>query len=106
MGAQQLKDSLDRVAEFVRQWDEDQVVDFDTLSLEDMRAVTLLARRAVLAGDEYLTVEEIAVMMRVSKMTIYRMVERGEIPSLRFGRSFRIRRSDLETYLEGAHFNA
>jgi excisionase family DNA binding protein len=29
-------------------------------------------------------------MMRVSTMTVYRMVHSGEIPAIRFGRSFRI----------------
>ena len=38
----------------------------------------------------FLTVTEVAQMMRVSPMTVYRMVHSGEIPAIRFGRSFRI----------------
>jgi len=38
----------------------------------------------------FLTVAEVAEMMRVSKMTVYRMVHAGELPAIRFGRSFRV----------------
>ena len=38
----------------------------------------------------FLTVAEVADMMRVSKMTVYRMVHAGELPAIRFGRSFRV----------------
>ena len=34
----------------------------------------------------FLTVAEVAEMMRVSKMTVYRMVHAGELPAIRFGR--------------------
>ena len=38
----------------------------------------------------FLTVAEVAEMMRVSTMTVYRLVHSGELPAVRFGRSFRI----------------
>ena len=38
----------------------------------------------------FLTVQEVADVMRVSSMTVYRMVHSGEMPAIRFGRSFRI----------------
>jgi excisionase family DNA binding protein len=37
-----------------------------------------------------LSVTEVAAMLRVSKMTIYRMVHAGRLPSLRVGQSYRI----------------
>ncbi|RKR73050.1 helix-turn-helix domain-containing protein [Frondihabitans australicus] len=43
-----------------------------------------------LTGVRFLTVAEVADMMRVSKMTVYRMVHSGELPAIRFGRSFRV----------------
>jgi excisionase family DNA binding protein len=47
-----------------------------------------------MAGDlsdvRFLTVAEVADMMRVSNMTVYRMVHAGELPAVRFGRSYRI----------------
>lgn len=43
-----------------------------------------------LSDVRFLTVAEVADMMRVSKMTVYRMVHAGELPAIRFGRSFRV----------------
>jgi excisionase family DNA binding protein len=43
-----------------------------------------------LSQMRFLTVNEVAEMMRVSSMTVYRMVHSGELPAIRFGRSFRI----------------
>ena len=36
------------------------------------------------------TVAEVADLMRVSKMTVYRLVHSGELPAVRFGRSYRV----------------
>ncbi|WAB82596.1 helix-turn-helix domain-containing protein [Microcella daejeonensis] len=43
-----------------------------------------------LSDMRFLTVAEVADMMRVSTMTVYRLVHAGELPAIRFGRSFRI----------------
>uniref|UniRef100_A0A942YCT2 Helix-turn-helix domain-containing protein n=1 Tax=Neobacillus citreus TaxID=2833578 RepID=A0A942YCT2_9BACI len=47
----------------------------------------------------FLTVAEVAQMMRVSKMTVYRMVHAGELPAIRFGRSFRVPESAVAAVL-------
>ena len=38
----------------------------------------------------FLTVAEVADIMRVSKMTVYRLVHAGDLPAVRVGRSFRV----------------
>lgn len=43
----------------------------------------------------FLTVAEVAELMRVSSMTVYRMVHAGELPAVRFGRSYRIPESSV-----------
>ena len=43
-----------------------------------------------LAEVRFLTVAEVAAIMRVSKMTVYRLVHAGDLPALRVGRSFRV----------------
>ena len=48
----------------------------------------------------FLTVAEVAGMMRVSKMTVYRMVHSGELPAIRFGRSFRVPESAVVAVLQ------
>jgi len=39
-------------------------------------------------------------MMRVSNMTVYRMVHAGEMPAIRFGRSFRIPESAVVALIQ------
>lgn len=41
-------------------------------------------------------------MMRVSKMTVYRLVHSGELPAVRVGRSFRVHEKAVHDYLDGA----
>ncbi len=50
----------------------------------------------------YLTVEEVADVMRVSKMTVYRLLHSGELPGVRVGRSFRVPEDALEAYLRSS----
>ena len=47
-----------------------------------------------------LTVREVAEAMRVSTMTVYRLIRAGELPAIRVGKHFRIRTRDLEAYLD------
>ena len=47
----------------------------------------------------FLTVAEVATMMRVSKMTVYRLVHSGEMPAIRVGRSFRVPEKAVDDYL-------
>ena len=53
-----------------------------------------------LSDVKFLTVAEVADMMRVSKMTIYRMVHAGELPAIRFGRSFRVPESAVQAAID------
>jgi excisionase family DNA binding protein len=60
------------------------------------------------AGDrplsevKFLTVAEVASIMRVSKMTVYRLVHSGELEAIRVGRSFRVPEQAVHHYLEDA----
>jgi excisionase family DNA binding protein len=49
--------------------------------------------------QRYLTVAEVAETMRVSKMTVYRLVHGGELPAVRVGRSYRVPQDALDAYL-------
>lgn len=53
-----------------------------------------------LSEVRFLTVAEVADMMRVSTMTVYRMVHAGDLPAIRFGRSFRIPESAVAKAIE------
>jgi excisionase family DNA binding protein len=55
-----------------------------------------------LSEVRFLTVQEVAALMRVSKMTVYRLVHSGELASVRVGRSFRVPERAVNDYLRGA----
>lgn len=55
-----------------------------------------------LSQMRFLTVGEVAQMMRVSTMTVYRLVHSGELPAVRFGRSFRIPESAVSSIVYSA----
>lgn len=55
-----------------------------------------------LSEVKFLTVAEVAGVMRVSKMTVYRMVHSGELPAVRVGRSFRVPEQAVHDYLRSA----
>ncbi|MEP7035550.1 MAG: helix-turn-helix domain-containing protein [Dermatophilaceae bacterium] len=58
-----------------------------------------------LAEVRFVTVAEVASLMRVSKMTVYRLVHSGELPAIRVGRSFRVPESAVHDYLETSFIN-
>ncbi len=51
----------------------------------------------------FLTVAEVATIMRVSKMTVYRLVHGGELPAVRVGRSFRVPEQAVHEYLQHSY---
>jgi excisionase family DNA binding protein len=59
-----------------------------------------------LSGVSFLTVAEVAAAMRVSKMTVYRLVHAGELPAVRVGRSFRVPEDAVNEYLRKSFFQA
>ena len=58
------------------------------------------------SASQFLTVAEVASLMRVSKMTVYRLVHNGELPAVRVGRSFRVHAKAVHDYLETSYFDA
>ena len=58
------------------------------------------------AKAQFLTVAEVAGLMRVSKMTVYRLVHNGELPAVRVGRSFRVHAKAVHDLLETSYFDA
>jgi excisionase family DNA binding protein len=52
----------------------------------------------------FLTVYELALMMRISKMSAYRLVRTGELESIRVGRSYRIPEQAVIAYMREAAF--
>ncbi len=67
-----------------------------------MAAAPVAQRPAPRPAVAFLTVTEVAAIMRVSKMTVYRLVHGGELAAVRVGRSFRVPEGAVREYLSGA----
>src|SRR5580692_863174 len=61
-----------------------------------------MAGETPLSDVRFLTVAEVALIMRVSKMTVYRLVHSGELEAIRVGRSFRVPEAAVNQYLRAA----
>lgn len=48
----------------------------------------------------FLTVTEVAEMIRVSRMTVYRWVQNGDLPAVRVGRSVRVPEQAVDVFLQ------
>ena len=59
-----------------------------------------------ISDSKFLTVAEVAAMMRVSKMTVYRLLHNGDMPAVRVGRSFRVLEKDVDEYLRKSFYSA
>jgi excisionase family DNA binding protein len=55
---------------------------------------------------QFLTVAEVAAVMRVSKMTVYRLVHNAELPAVKIGRSFRVPEQAVHDYLRQSFVEA
>jgi excisionase family DNA binding protein len=59
-----------------------------------------------LPGGKFLTVAEVAAIVRLSKMSVYRLIHSGQLEAVQFGRSFRVSEKALNAYLDDAFFDA
>lgn len=54
----------------------------------------------------FLTPREVAEALRVSDMTVYRLIKSGELRAARIGKSYRIREEDVDAYLQDRYSDA
>jgi putative molybdopterin biosynthesis protein len=50
--------------------------------------------------DEIFTIPEVAKYLKISKSKLYYLVQRNQIPHVRIGRNVRIRKADLNAWIE------
>ncbi len=58
------------------------------------------------AKARFLTVAEVAALLRVSNMTVYRLISGGELAAVRVGKSYRLREDDVDRYLASTYTQA
>lgn|GEM_PF-469779 len=49
--------------------------------------------------SQFLTVAEVAKALRISNMTVYRLISSSQLPAVRVGKSYRLREEDVDRYL-------
>ena len=50
--------------------------------------------------DQILTIEELAIYLKVSKSTLYKLVQEGKVPGQKVGRHWRFRREVIDRWLD------
>lgn len=56
--------------------------------------------------DSFLTVAEVAEMLKLNQQTVRNWIDQGSLPALRVGRRVRIKRSDFERVLAESYTGA
>jgi excisionase family DNA binding protein len=72
-------------------------------TLKKLAAVAISSKRngkENVANPEFYTVSQLARLLQLTEMTIYRMVHRGELPCYSIGRVKRFRQNDVEAFLK------
>ena len=64
------------------------------------------AKDAPISTPEFYTVAQLARLLQLTEMTIYRMVHRGELPCYSIGRVKRFRHGDVEAFLKSCRVPA
>lgn len=57
-------------------------------------------------SSDFLTVTEVARIMRVSNMTVYRLIKAGSLRAVQVGNRYRIREADVHQYLDDHYVKA
>jgi excisionase family DNA binding protein len=56
-------------------------------------------------GLDLLSITEVCQELGMGKSWVYRRIQSGEIPSVKLGRNIKVRREDLEGYLEAQRYH-
>mgnify|MGYP001599703449 CR=1 FL=1 len=50
--------------------------------------------------DEFLTMKEVATLLKIGEKTAYTMAQRGELPGFNVGEEWRFKRADIDRWIE------
>lgn len=51
-------------------------------------------------NEKYYTIDEVAEMLKVVYMTVYRWIKQGKLKAFRVGKKYMIKQSDIEALIE------
>jgi len=52
-----------------------------------------------MTDEQYYTIEEVAKMLKVAYLTVYRWIQDNKLPSVKAGKQYRIKKNDLDNFL-------
>ncbi|MEA4944920.1 MAG: helix-turn-helix domain-containing protein [Propionicimonas sp.] len=58
-----------------------------------------------LGSVKFLKVSEVAALLRVSKMSVYRLIHAGDLEAVKFGRNFRVPEHAVSVYLRDSFYD-
>ena len=53
-----------------------------------------------MSEKEIMTISQVAKYLQISEITTYRLIQEGKIPAFKVGRGWRIKREDLNEFIE------
>ena len=53
-----------------------------------------------MAEDKYYSIEEVAKMLKVAYLTVYRWIQSGKLVAYKAGKQYRIKKLDLDKFIE------
>ncbi len=95
---ERVKESLDNLRQALEEL-ESRLLEFEE-ALEGEETVRPQSRE----GLELLSIPEVCQELGMGKSWVYRRIQSGEIPSVKLGRSIKVKREDLERYLEDRRY--
>lgn len=54
--------------------------------------------------EQYYTIKEVAEILKVAYLTVYRWVKDGKIEAYKLGKEYRIKKIDIEKFVEGSKY--
>lgn len=54
--------------------------------------------------EQYYTIKEVAEILKVAYLTVYRWVKDGKIDAYKLGKEYRIKKVDLDNFVESSKY--
>ena len=97
---QLLKQALDNLRQALEET-ESVLLELDETFFEQEEEEEHVRRTPERSGQDLFSVMEVCQKLGMGKSWVHRKIKSGEIPSIRLGNNIKVRRKDLEEYLEG-----
>lgn len=52
-----------------------------------------------MADEQYYTIEEVAKMLKVAYLTVYRWIQSGKLVAFKAGKQYRVKKEDLNSFI-------